>query len=812
MSSPNSSAASNANGIEGSRTSGPLAGLRVVELGDFISGPFCAHLLMGLGADVVKVEPPSGDRSRRYGPFRDGQHDPDASGLYTFLNTGKGDVQLDVATDQGRSALAELVASADVFVENLDIEAWRNSKLDYEWFRSRNPSVVVTSISPFGRRGPHANFKGFGLQAAAGAAFLQRTGDPERYPLCLPLNNTEFNAGAHAAAATLVALTYRDAGGSGQWIDLSMQHCELTATSGSVVASVVYGTQGLPRRGRNRVNTYYPYTVLPVADGYMSFITTQDRQWRAFLDAIGNPDWSKDPRFANRVEMVRYGDELDSRMIETVGRMTREEIWSLCRARRIAFQPVHRIDEVVKSDHMASRNWFRTIPDGTGKPVLIPGAPYHFKESPPGIPEPSSELDVSPGLRSRRASVQQPATPSVPLGGTRVLDFGQVWAGPLLGCYLADFGADVIRIQSHSGAAIQPSLGGAAGAVRGDARSFDSLTRNRRNLSLNLQNPGGRKILSRLVARSDVVINNFSPAGAKKLGLDYESLRGINPEIIVAALSASGAFGPWSDLVTYGPSLSALYGIKSLLGYPGGSMGLEDGAHLDPTAATFGCVAVLAALRRQRQTGEGVFIDLAQGEAGLVGFAEAILEYGMTGQAPAPRGNRHRLMAPSGVYPVAGEDAWISISVDSEQSWRALTDVLGASKLAEDDRYSSQASRQRHHDALDKDLARLTLAFDGWQLTSLLQDQGVAAYPVLDVYGALNDPQLEFRKAFAEVHASQVRPQDLSTITPWLFTATPPVVRTPTSEVGAQNAEILSEVLGMSSEEILEAEALGALS
>jgi crotonobetainyl-CoA:carnitine CoA-transferase CaiB-like acyl-CoA transferase len=802
----------------------------VLELGDFIAGPYCAKLLRDLGADVIKVEPPEGDSSRRYGPFRGQTPDPEASGLFTFLNSSKISTVIAIGESGWRERLRSLVSEADIVIENFDPETWFGSGLSYEWFQSQNSNIILTSISPFGRQGPHAPFKGFGLQAAAGATFLQRTGDPGNSPLVLPLNNIEFNAAVHAAAATLIALRYRERGGKGQWVDIAMQHAELTATSGSVTASVVYGTQGLPKRGGNRVNTYYPYTVLPVRDGYMEFITTQDRQWKSFLQAVGDPEWSKDERFSNRVAMVQFGDELDQRMKETVGHLTREELWAICRSRRIAFQPVHRIDEVITADHMRFRNWFDETTDGRGRPVLIPGQPYRFSAmprppaaAPPLLPAGREELPSwpEPPLRSahpaplqsfehRRARTKA-RMPFDPLSGIRVLDFGQVWAGPLLGCYLSDFGAEVIRVQSRASAAVQPSLGGAAGATAGDVRSYDSLTRNRRNLSLDLHNPEGREIFERLVAVSDVVINNFSPRGAEKLRLTYEHLAKFNPGIIVASLSAAGTAGPWSDLVTYGPSLSALYGIKSLLGYPGDARVLEDGAHLDPAAATHGCVAVLAALRWRELTGQGQLIDLAQGEAALTGFAEAIIEFGLNQSVPAPTGNRHRMMAPSGVYRARGDDSWIAISTESDGAWRALMDVLGSPELAFDSRFKDLAARLRNHDNLDSEINKRTVVHDAWELTLELQRSGVASYPVLDVYGALNDPQLQFRRGMANVEAPGVRAEDLSTVTPWLFTKSPPSVKSPTADVGEHNREVLAEVLGMTPREIEEAISSGAL-
>jgi crotonobetainyl-CoA:carnitine CoA-transferase CaiB-like acyl-CoA transferase len=330
-----------------------LAGIRVVEIGDFISAPYCSKLLADLGADVVKVEPPSGDSSRRYGPFRDNVADPEASGLFAYLNTNKLSVVLDMSSGADRESVRSLVADADIVVESLESRAWQGSQLSYPWFQAANPSIILTSITPFGRKGPRAWYRGDGLQAAAGAGFLARTGNPDRYPLALPLNLTEFLAGVHAAAATLMALRWREWGGTGQWVDIAMQHVEAVALSGLVLPSVVYGTRGVPGRAGNRINTYYPYTMLPVADGFMEFHATQDRQWNAFIEAIGSPTWTIDERFRNRFTMVEYGDELDELIVGTVGHLTREELWRLCRANRVPFHPVHRIDEVVQSEHLS---------------------------------------------------------------------------------------------------------------------------------------------------------------------------------------------------------------------------------------------------------------------------------------------------------------------------------------------------------------------------------------------------------------------------------------------------------------------------
>lgn len=269
------------------------------------------------------------------------------------------------------------------------------------------------------------------------------------------------------------------------------------------------------------------------------------------------------------------------------------------------------------------------------------------------------------------------------LEGIRVVDQGHVWAGPLLGMFLADLGAEVIKVGAphrRSGVSMgsQRTPIGNIGGDRGgtapdDPRAFHGLDRGKMSISIHLGDPRGVDIYKRLVARSDIVLENFSPRVMPGLGLGWNALREVNPRLIMISLSATGATdAPWRDLVTYGPSLAALYGLKSLLGYPGDPQPREDTADLDPTAAGHAMVAVLAALEHRDRTGEGQFIDLAQGEATLQRAAEPLMEYLMNGRDAGPQGNRERGIAPHGAYPCAGEDEWIAIAARTDAQWQAL--------------------------------------------------------------------------------------------------------------------------------------------
>jgi crotonobetainyl-CoA:carnitine CoA-transferase CaiB-like acyl-CoA transferase len=391
-----------------------------------------------------------------------------------------------------------------------------------------------------------------------------------------------------------------------------------------------------------------------------------------------------------------------------------------------------------------------------------------------------------------------------------VLDLGQVWAGPLLGQYLSDFGAEVIRVETgrrlgmQSGATAVPTDPAAPAA-------YNVLFRNRRSVSLDLEQPLGRALFLRLAAVSDLVFDNLSPRAVRKLGIDYQALRRANPGIVVASLSAAGQDGPWADVLTYGPSLTALYGIKSLLGYPGENRIMEDVADLDPTAATYAMVAILAALRRRDRTGEGAFIDLAQGEAGLAALAEAALEFSMNGVVLGPQGNRHRAMAPHGIYPSAGEDAWISIAVDSDATWQAFCAVVGQSRAAVDPRFATMADRLRHVEELDAIVGEWTRPFDARDLAERLQAAGVAAYPVQDPLAAVRDEQIAFRRRGVRVAAEAVDAAQIFTATPWFLDEAPPTVHGPARPLGADNATVLADLLGLPDADLAEAIAAGAI-
>ncbi len=396
-----------------------------------------------------------------------------------------------------------------------------------------------------------------------------------------------------------------------------------------------------------------------------------------------------------------------------------------------------------------------------------------------------------------------------PLSGLRVLDHGHVWAGPLLGLFLADLGAEVIKVGAphrRSGVSIGGrqapvgSIGGDRGATApDDPRAFHGLDRGKKSVAIHLADPRGRELYLRLVEQSDVILENFSPRVMPSLGLSWDALREVNPRLIMIALSAAGASaGPWRNLVTYGPSLAALYGLKSLLGYPDDPQPREDTADLDPTAAGHAFVALLAALEYRERTGRGQFIDLAQGEATLQRAAAPLMDWLLNGRAAGPRGNRGAALAPHGVYPAAGDDQWLAIVVRTDAEWTALCALAPALDRPE---WQTAHARLSDQDALDAAVSVWTRNYEAMELSIQLQGVGVPAFPLMDPiallvdedYSALANAALDLS---AEA-AAPVRGGALYTGVPWKLERTPAALRGPIANRGEHDDEVFGGLLGL---------------
>lgn len=375
----------------------------------------------------------------------------------------------------------------------------------------------------------------------------------------------------------------------------------------------------------------------------------------------------------------------------------------------------------------------------------------------------------------------------------RVIDLTSMWAGPLCTRVLADLGAEVIKIESPR----RPD------GTRGNPGYFAWLNGNKLGVTLDLSLPLAKECFKRLVALSDIVVENFSPRVMPNFGLDFAALKGINQSLIMLSMPAYGSEGPYANYVSFGPGLEASSGLASLTGEDTGPPLLSGGAYADPVAGLHGVVAVLAALRHRRRTGEGQWIELAQREALSQMYGEAFV-LAARGVDVTRSGNRHPGMAPHGCYRCGGDDRWIAVAVRSEAEWHRFCGTIGREWLATDPRFADLRDRKANEDDLDQEIEDVTRWMDDREAVQLLQQAGVPAGMVMDGRGLMEDPHLSesgFLQRFFDVEG---KPYDLPGLPGKMIGMGE--TRSPAPRLGEHNREVLGGLLGLSDSKILQSE------
>ena len=410
-----------------------------------------------------------------------------------------------------------------------------------------------------------------------------------------------------------------------------------------------------------------------------------------------------------------------------------------------------------------------------------------------------------------------------PLDGLRVLDFGWVAVGPVIGSLLAEMGAEVIKIESSrrldycrllpptpSVRREQPDRAPVA-ADLDMVSMFHNYNRGKLGITVDLRHPGAPALLRRLVARSDVVLENFSPGVLRRIGLHYEALREVRPDLVMISCSAAGQDGPWSELKTFAPSLSSLAGLEVLIGYPGERvLGALAYGYADPSNAHHGALAVLAALWHRQRTGQGQYIDMSQIEATVGLTVEPLMDWFMNGRVWGRQGNDHLSMAPHGHYPCRGDDAWVSIAVEDDRAWTRLVAALGDVPWAREPRFATLAGRRAHLAELDARLAEWTRERTGWEATEILQRAGVAAFPVYGLDEQAADPHFQARGLMARPEHPRIGPMQVYAH-PIKLGATPGGVTATAPMLGEHNDHVFRELLGLSAVEIERLRAEGVI-
>ncbi len=789
---------------------GALTGIRVVELGEMVSAPYCARLFADFGAEVIKVEPPQGDVARRWGPFPGDQPHPEKSGLFFFLNTNKRSITLDFQDQNDRQRLLRLLERVDLFVENYSPQQMQAWGLDYPSLSKVNPNLVMVSITPFGQSGPYASWRGYDLNAfhLSGAGH-RYCGHPDREPLEYGTFAADFFGAIAGAAWGLAALWGRQNVGGGQHVDVSCAE---------VIAAVFVGGQNIggyaqdgvfERRLGTGMPLAAPGTILPCKDGYVWVLAFEPDQWKGLARAMGDPEWMHLEEFLDLFYRKQNEDAIYPLLRQWTAGLTKQEIMDLCQANGCPSTAVLSVEEAVQHPHVQHRRYVVTVDHPVLGPTPTLGAPARLWGDPSGPVRGAPLLGQDNSSLPRYLEMAPPAlAPSsdggrLPLEGVRVLNFGWVWAGPIVGQTLGFLGAEVYKVESRARIDLNRLFPPFAEGIEDPNRSLQNHAgwAGNGSITLDLRKPQAQELAKKLVAKSDVVIENFAPGTMERLHLSFSELRAVNPRLVMLSMPAAGLSGPLKDIRTYGVTLTSLTGLDSITGYHGGPPVPMENAFADPYNGILGAFLVLAALHYRDQTGEGQHIDYSQLEGVMQMMGPAAMDFFSNGRVAATLGNRHPLGvgAPHGVFPCAGDDRWISIAVLREEEWLGLVEAMGRPAWALSQRFASASARIANIEELHERLSAWTRQQDNRDLADALQRCGVPAAPVSNVADLYHDPHFRARGTFIEVRHSLGFNETI--YGPYVkLSRTSPRIR-PGPAIGQDNEGVFLGLLGLDREE-----------
>jgi crotonobetainyl-CoA:carnitine CoA-transferase CaiB-like acyl-CoA transferase len=793
-----------------------LSHLRILDLSNGVAGEYCGKLLADFGAEVIKVEPPGvGSDTRRMGPFAPAKADRETSGLFAYLNTNKRSVIVDTASPDGREALRRLIEGADAVIDDHPKGYLESVGIDPEKISSVYPGLIVCAITPFGYDAPPNMRKAYSLNVFHGSGWGYHSPSDwgENRP---PLKGAgrflvDYESGLSAALALTAASYSRGNSGRGQFIDVSQQE-SMTTLADYVIAQMVAGTME-PTTSRNAFELRGPATFFQTQDGYVYLWLSEPGHWTGLSTLMGDPQWMKD--FPDRWLELHLNDERIHRCRTHIASWMKDQQKADVAARAqklgIPLVPVNTMPDVLDSPQLRFRQFFTEVEHPILGRSQYPGVSYRMSATPARIERAAPllgefknpTLAASPASESARhsrerqsATSSQSGTPPGPLHGVRVLELTKIWAGPYVGKLLALLGAEVIRVESYDSLDATRRFGT---KDINDAPGFQAINADKRSVQLNMKTAEGRRLVQEIVKVSDIVIENLRPGAADRLGLGYEGLRAVKPDIIAVSMSMHGHDGPLSYQTGYAPCFSSVAGICQMVGDEDGPPKLLNIRYGDSSYGTAATYAAIVALCHRQRTGEGQSVDVSAVEALSANLGDCFMDYFLTGHVPVRDGNRHPEMAPHGTYACANQE-WLSIAVRTDEEWRALCEAMGLPALANDPRYRDNRSRQMNLRELNALVQTWTGSRDAQEAGEALRNKGVAAFKSLSTIDLVADENLWRRGYFTHVTDNNGRSAAIAG-PPWHFSVTPAAARKAAPLLGEHNDYVLGELLGLSVQE-----------
>jgi crotonobetainyl-CoA:carnitine CoA-transferase CaiB-like acyl-CoA transferase len=482
-----------------------------------------------------------------------------------------------------------------------------------------------------------------------------------------------------AAAASMVALYYREQYGVGQEVDVSAFESVVNHIRGNF-AMHSYDADTLPK---NREKAMFSW-IWPCKDGYVSVAFIFDHWWASLVELMGSPNWATNPAYAEFIGRRENVEVIEPLLAAWMKPQTRAELYEKMQAAKIPCFPVQNTAEVVDSPHFNDRGFWVSQEHPVAGSIKQPGPPMKLGETPwklrrpaPMLGQHNSEILNRAMLSKRRITPPiKPITSGMrnrPLDGIRIVDFGWILSVPHCGAWLGSLGAEVIRVESK--ARLEMNRGGmrvANDVGPNKSASWNGLNYSKLGVTLNIRNPEAVKLVEELVATSDVVMENFSTGVLERLGIGYDHLKTIKPDLVMVSGSTMGVTGPDRNSLGFGPNVCSYAGQPFITGYEGGLPQNMGGNWPDYLVGTIMAFSIMSALWHRNKTGQGQYIEVAMAETIASMMPEAFLEYTMNGNLVDRIGNHDPEMSPHNVYGTKGDDLWVAIAVRNDEEWRSL--------------------------------------------------------------------------------------------------------------------------------------------
>ncbi len=742
-----------------------LEGVRVVELSTEVGGAFAGRLLAAYGADVVVVEPPGGHPIRKLPP-RAGET-PDESILFAYLGAAKRSAVLDLDNPADRDTVLGLISCADAVIESHAPGVLASKGIDPARLVRDTPRLVVCSITPFGQSGPRANWRMTALTAAAAGGQMAVCGDDDMPPLKTAGHQAYYQAGLHGFSATLAALYAAKESGIGDWLDISVQEVQASTLEGIGPGALNDGSEA----GRTAGNRpFAQWGIHACKDGFIG-VAAMPRQSYAVYDCIGHSELKDDPAFASG--WSPDPNELLGVLIpEWTAQRTAAEIFEHAARFRAPFAMIPGPRELLEWPGLKDAGFWQEVEH----PVLgkhpLPSGPIQFADGSRGVARRAPLLgEHTAEARSEARNAPPTPTPTVPgnarpaLDGIRVVDMTAVWAGPYGTRFLADLGAEVIKVEGPSFADPVRTMTGARSSPEiNQSHYFNEYNRNKEGLSLDIKTPEGMDALKRLIVSADVFIENWSSGVAERIGLGFEAVKAMNPRIVYVSMPGFGHRGPDADRIGFGPTIEQMGGLVALQGYEGGPPHRSGISYGDPVSGTVAAGAVAMLLLSREHTGQAAYAVIPQRDAICSLIGEYVLAEALGHPLPLRIGSHDPEWAPHNVYrtrdsaprisrvaptrpPIEFVDTWLAIAVDSENAWESLKRLIGDPRL-NDPSFATMASRHTNQGRLDAIISEWAAPQEASEVAARLQAAGVAAAPVLTPLMIASDEHLNARGFF----------------------------------------------------------------